>query len=52
MNKDNSISIYRAKKLIKNILNQTIDNFKPRNNFEFIKIDKLRVKQLQHKLIY
>ena len=48
-------SMASARMMNKNVikyLNQTIDNFKPRNNFEFIKIDKLRVKQLQHKLIY
>jgi len=48
-------SMASARKMNENVikyLNQTIDNFKPRKNFEFIKIDKLRVKQLQHKLIY
>ena len=48
-------SMASARMMNKNVikyLNKTIDNFKPRNNFEFIKIDKLRVKQLQHKLIY
>tara|TARA_B100000035_G_C21027084_1_gene566708 strand:- start:400 stop:1836 length:1437 start_codon:yes stop_codon:yes gene_type:complete len=48
-------SMASSRKMNENVikyLNQTIDNFKPRKNFEFIKVEKLRVKQLQHKLIY
>ena len=48
-------SMASSRKMNENItkyLSQTINNFKPRKNFEFIKIKKLPVKQLQHKLIY
>ena len=48
-------SMASARKMNENVikyLNQTIDNFTPRKNFEFIKIKKIPVKQLQHKLIY
>ena len=42
MNKDNSISIYRAKKLIKNILNQTIDNPNIPDSLNFFHADTYR----------
>ena len=42
MNKDNSTSIYRAKKLIKNILNQTIDNPNSPDSLNFFHADTYR----------
>jgi len=42
VNKDNSISIYRAKKLIKNILNQTIDNPNIPDSLNFFHADTYR----------
>ena len=42
MNKDNSISIYRAKKFIKNILNQTIDNPNIPDSLNFFHADTYR----------
>lgn len=49
-------SMMSSRKMNENVikyLDQTINEFKPRKNFSFIKInDKLPVKQLRHKLIY
>jgi len=42
VNKDNSISIYRAKKFIKNILNQTIDNPNIPDSLNFFHADTYR----------
>ena len=42
MNKDNNTSIYRAKKLIKNILNQTIDNPNSPDSLNFFHADTYR----------
>jgi glycosyltransferase involved in cell wall biosynthesis len=33
-------------------IDQTINNFKPRKKFEFIKIEDIKPKQLRHKLVY
>ena len=33
-------------------MDETIYNFKPRKKFDFVKIDKVPVKRLQHKLVY
>jgi glycosyltransferase involved in cell wall biosynthesis len=33
-------------------IDQTIDNFKPRKKFEFIKIEDIQPKKLRHKLVY
>jgi len=33
-------------------MDETINNFTPRKKFDFVKIDKLPVKTLQHKLVY
>jgi hypothetical protein len=33
-------------------MDETINNFTPRRKFDFVKIDKLPVKRLQHKLVY
>ena len=48
-------SMMSARKMNENVIkyiDQTLDTFKPRKKFEFIKIDKYPVKQLQHKLVY
>ena len=49
-------SMASSKKMNENMvkyIDQTINEFKPRKNFDFIKIDsQLPVKQLCHKLIY
>ena len=48
-------SMMSSRKMNENVikyLDQTLENFQPRKNFEFIKIEKLPVKQLQHKLVY
>ena len=48
-------SMMSSRKMNENIIkymDQTIENFVPRKNFEFIKVDKLPVKQLRHKLVY
>ena len=42
MNKDNSTSVYRARKLIKNILNQTIDNPNSPDSLNFFHADTYR----------
>ncbi len=42
MNKENSTSIYRARKLIKNILNQTIDNPNSPDSLNFFHADTYR----------
>ena len=44
-----------ARTMNKNIIkymDETINNFTPRKKFDFVKIDKLPVKTLQHKLVY
>jgi len=48
-------SMMSSRKMNENIIdsfNQTFNEWKPRRNFDFIKIKELPVKQLQHKLIY
>jgi len=48
-------SMESAEWMNKNIIkyvDQTLNTFKPRKNFEFIKIDKKKPLQLQHKLVY
>ena len=48
-------SMESARMMNKNIIkyvDQTLNSFKPRKNFEFIKIKNKEPKQLQHKLIY
>ena len=48
-------SMMSSRKMNENIIdsfNQTFDEWKPRRNFDFIKIKELPIKQLQHKLIY
>tara|TARA_Y100000996_G_C21979142_1_gene419755 strand:+ start:46 stop:435 length:390 start_codon:yes stop_codon:yes gene_type:complete len=42
VNKDNSTSVYRARKLIKNILNQTIDNPNSPDSLNFFHADTYR----------
>jgi len=42
VNKENSTSIYRARKLIKNILNQTIDNPNSPDSLNFFHADTYR----------
>ena len=42
MNKDNNISIYRARKLIKNVLTQVIDNPKNPDFLNFFHADTYR----------
>ena len=42
MNKDNSTSVYRARKLIKNILNHTIDNPNSPDSLNFFHADTYR----------
>ena len=44
-----------SKNMSKNIIkymDQTMDNFTPRKNFSFQKIEKIKPKTLRHKLIY
>ena len=48
-------SMMSSRKMTENVIkymDQTINNFIPRKNFEFIKIEKLPIKQLRHKLVY
>jgi len=48
-------SMESARMMNKNIIkyiDQTINTFKPRKKFDFIKIDKLPIKTLTHKLVY
>ena len=48
-------SMQSARRMSENIIkyfDQTFETWKPRNKFEFIKIDKLPVQQLKHKLVY
>ena len=48
-------SMMSSRKMNENVIdsfNQTFNEWKPRRNFDFIKIKELPVKQLQHKLIY
>jgi hypothetical protein len=33
-------------------IDQTLNDFKPRKKFEFIKIENIKPKQLRHKLVY
>lgn len=48
-------SMMSAKNMCQNVIdsiNQTFDNFKPKKDFELIKIEKLPRKKITHKLIY
>ena len=48
-------SMQSARKMNENIIkyvDQTLNTWKPRKKFSFQKVDKLPIKQLQHKLVY
>jgi glycosyltransferase involved in cell wall biosynthesis len=48
-------SMESARRMNENIIkyvDQTINNFTPRKNFEFIKVEDIKPKQLRHKLVY
>jgi glycosyltransferase involved in cell wall biosynthesis len=48
-------SMQSARRMNENIIkyvDQTLNTFKPRKKFSFIKVDNLPVKQLRHKLVY
>ena len=48
-------SMMSARRMNENVIkyvDETINNFTPRKKFDFVKIDKLPVKRLQHKLVY
>jgi hypothetical protein len=48
-------SMQSARRMNENIIkyvDQTIDTFTPRKNFEFIKVEDIKPKKLRHKLVY